>query len=528
MRQGRLSDSQTAAMRNRFGMPAMRSAKLDFMPEARDDGADEFRPVSAELKRLIRRGWWLIVLGTATGLAIGLFRLRTTPPVYRAGAQLHVAGSQVLEASGPNVARLVSQRINTQLSTPIGILKSDQLLEEAVRRGNLMELESFEGVTNFIARMHRTLGVWENQTKGTSVIDLAFDAATPEDAEAVLNALIAAYKTHHRDWLDEAETAMLAALAERKKALDEEYQKKQAGRRAFQLDHGDFALGTKDLDLKIRQLGDTAAALSQLELKRIEAEVRLAYLGIPVATPIVDSPSSANRSVSLTRSGGASGRDDTVIPDRELRTLLRAERQKLEVLEREIGPDHPAHRRARERIARLEQEAVQGTRAVLKQHAEQKVALEKKLAAQRQVILASDEDRVELRLIDNELARIESLISDVDDHIRAVQFLDSYGAIEVAVLRAPRAASTPIAPNPTRMVTVPALIGVLCGLALAYWFAPDDRDPLTSPIEQLEQSLGVPVLGVVPWHGPKPLAARTRADSTRPRGRSHTFVGSPR
>ena len=458
----------------------------------RDGSHDELRPISAELKRLFRRGWWLILACTTCGLMIGLVRLSSTAEEYMAGARIYVVGNEAPEAPG-SAARLAVHRFNAQLGSPGALIQSKELVREAIKIGNLGEFSTLQRARDPVDYILTHLRVVDSDGSGPKTQSMMLTAEDPVEAEQILISLIEATIAYYAEWKDKSNQAVVDALEERRSRLAREYSDKLDKRREYQLAHGDAALGDRDLEMRLQQLSDTAGTVNRLALRRLEADMKVAWLR---AAPQTES----NRPLGLPTlevAGGAAGQVGGVSAE--------PDRRKFKALAQEYGPLHPEYLEAQSRIkdsSRIELHAVQAEALRL---ADQEKALRDTLAARREEVMAANKDVVALRLIENDIAGIEKLIHAVDKHLRSIRLLDESATAEVIVLESPRGRDVPLSSDSTRIVMMPVVVGLLIGLAMAYWVLPDDRRQLVSPTETIEKSIGVPVLGVVHAASPDTL-----------------------
>jgi len=464
-----------------------------------NEGGEELRPVSAEIKRLLRRGWWLILSCTVAGLAFGLVKLSTTEPTYVASARIYLSSAE-LPAVNATAQRLADQHFDAQLSMPLAAIVSPDVIDATIQQGNLTGLRTFADVEDPARHLITNLDVGDSLPKRPGTPLVKFYGPDPREAEQILTALVDAYRTHYVQWQHLRNDAIVAALSDQKKRFETEYNEKQTRRAQYQLDHDAAALGGHDLEMKLQQLSSTVTALNQLRLKRVEKEVTLAWLR---ATPRAES----NRPVGL-----PDGAVSTVPP---AGIEAPAPPQRLEQLNREYGPDHHLLREAQARHDERARRQLSRVDADVARISEQMEMLRASLDGQRKEVLAANRQVVELKLIENDLAGIEQLLSTLDDQIRDVRFLDEYGTANLTLLEQPHAFSVPIAPDSTRIVVVPVIVGCLIGILLAYWFTSDNRRSVATPTDSYESSLGVPVLGVVRAAS----AAATVVPTARPRER---------
>jgi uncharacterized protein involved in exopolysaccharide biosynthesis len=445
---------------------------------------DELRPISGELKRLFRKGWWLILTCAACGLVVGLLRLSRIAPEYAAEARIYVAGQEAPDVPGVG-ARLAVHRFNAQLGSPAALFQSKELVREAIKIGNLNELSTLQRAPNPVDHILSHMRVVESDGSGRKTQSINLTAEDPVESEKILIALIEACKNYYAEWKEKSNQVVVDALEARRERLTDEYREQLDRREQFQRAHGDAALGDRDLEIQMEQLSNASGRLNRLALDRLEADMKLAWLK---ATPQAES----NRPVELLSVGG-----DATLIGRLSDSVMARDQEAFETAAQEWGPSHPEYLNAQARVQANHRVMIQVAEAEVARLAEQESALQASLTAQRNEVMAANKDVVALRLIENDVVGIEKLIQAVDDELRSIRLLGQSASAAVIVLEAPRARDLPIEPESARVVMMPAVVGLLLGLALAYWVLPDGRTQRVSGPESIEQALGASVLGVV-------------------------------
>ena len=185
------------------------------------------------LGRLVRRRWFLMLLGLGLGLGGGYYYFTQQEPVYRSAAEVAVTFRQ---KALPVEADTGAGRGGGY--DPIGDymhrLHTAPLIARAVAVGGLTELPRFRGGSSPVGTILASLS--SQRLEGTRVIRISYEGKSPEESkavvDAVVNAFVAMVRAEERSVSDETMALITEAndsVRRDLKQAQEEYRKFQAG-----------------------------------------------------------------------------------------------------------------------------------------------------------------------------------------------------------------------------------------------------------------------------------------------------------
>lgn len=489
-----------------------------------DLGAMASRVSLDEVLRVIRRRWtWLVGALVGTLLTAFLFMALVTP-VFQAQTSLLVSdkANNVIDLQAVMTGAAMN---NDAMASEIEVLRSTRLVGKVVDELDMVRLPEFnltigsqpllrswfglrpllvgigllpqptrmrtpeeraEFVRNLtIATVAEALSV---EQVGTSyVIEVKFSSRDPRLAQKAANALANAYIVDELDarleatqradrWLNDrlSDLRSRAALSENKA---------QAFRSQAQIFQG------RTVDLASEQISDLSNQLIAANGKTLEAEARLAQArraaaggGVDTMSDVLDSATIINLRTNLVRAQQELAETAAQYGDRHPRmTNARAQVDDMKAsLAVEIGKvvksleNDVAVARSRESSLRSQMGVLKGQAVVTGQAEVQLRALEREAEA-------------DSKLLGSFLDRSRETGAQADSEVQA----PATRIIEPAILPI-----QPLFPNPSLVLVVAIFGGLLLGVLLA--LAVESLDDGFRSSEQVEDALGVAVLGIVP------------------------------
>lgn|GEM_PF-2655009 len=484
------------------------------------------QPSGAVKGGLLARERWLIALCAAVGLAVGGYRVWSARPKYIAAARLYVEStesSETAEASSPRTGAAQAAVV-----VPTEVLFGTEIADLAIQAGRLNELPCFAHADDLANQIIAGLNVKTTpaQSGRGQIQDLEFVCPDPQAAERVLEGLVAAYQVLAERWRVRHVNEMLASLEAQRKFLFERLQRKQLELERFKEAHPG-ALPTGDTQVWDNQLRTLVEARIRAELRRIEAEVRLASLvSISQATsrPAAPSPkvpeapslaehdpppeellavwpwSQAGLDVFLpppesgavglggpTPSQAAqkgSGESDAFALAMTPLSLsapgydLEAEEQSIRRLEEVWGPQHPKLQAAKARLTamqnrarRLADQSIRSAEAYVRlcRESEERLqqAIERHQATQSWQI--ADDVAVEGRVLQQVVERTGKVLASVCNRIEQISLeAATGGGLRITTIVPPHATRSNTSDQTPKLLLVPVGVGLLVGFALTY------------------------------------------------------------
>jgi capsular exopolysaccharide synthesis family protein len=502
-------------------------------PEHRFD-APEADDSSAGFLRMVWQRKALVALGVVVGLVAGTLVYVQRAPVYQSSAQVLVA----MKRSGPLPITGGDPRmsfVEDYVATHLVVIRSQVVVEQAVRKRNLQALPSFAGVGDptgvIIASLSATRDTKDSSGAPNNVINLTYRGPVAEDCRVVLNAVIDSYQEFLDQTYEHVSKETLEKISDVHARLKGDLAKSQKDYDDFRKKSPLVFKGKDGMNVYQERVASLEAKKSALMLHQAELRDRLAV--IEKATR-----EGHGRKAALALMG-AGGRDKPVAPDagadEKLLPLLLEEQQLLQT----YAEDYPGLIAVRKRIALIRQ--------ALRPVAPDAGSAEAKAAAADEAAMADPVARYleslhqELKETDVTRASVEELLVGVkkeardlsdyeadDDRLRGeiaslkqlndvtmarlreINLVrDSAGVFDARVLARPGAGGK-VAPSAVQFVGAGLMIGLLGGLGLAYLAERADRGFRTP--EEIRRRLGLPVLGHIPvLTGDE--AARAQAES---------------
>ncbi|UCC22049.1 MAG: polysaccharide biosynthesis tyrosine autokinase [Planctomycetota bacterium] len=144
-----------------------------------------------------------------------------------------------------------------------------------------------------------------------------------------------------------------------------------------------------------------------------------------------------------------------------------------------------------ERLNRLQLQLADLSRQVTDEHPAVKAAKDKIEQIKKQSELIA-----QYTILHSEWERTKKLCDILDDHIKQINITEDTGALNINILEVARPAEEPSKPQKSHIISIAMVVGLMLGCGLA--FLHDYRDHKLRSTPEINTSLGVPVLGVVP------------------------------
>ncbi len=234
----------------------------------------DLQPSSAlELRdylRVVKRRRWLVVTGVVVGVALAFVFTVISPITYEASASVLVRPVSVDVESSLRIDQLVSMATERELMRSAAI---------AERAAELMEADGPRGLLERI-----TIIIPE----GTQILEVSFEASTPEKAQQGAQAFVAAYLEHRGSSaaaiVEERRRRVVGDIVELGATLVE------ANRRLVRAEQGtlEYALAEADVNLqnsRVRALYEELAKANRLQVDPGEVILPAAFPASPSSQP---------------------------------------------------------------------------------------------------------------------------------------------------------------------------------------------------------------------------------------------------
>jgi capsular exopolysaccharide synthesis family protein len=460
--------------------------------------AGAIEDVSENLRQILWRHLWTVLLPIALALSAGLIYLQRATPQYTSTSRIYV------EQTGPTILNERNAfgdiaRWDSYLYTQVELLRSTEILSAAMKSPAMTQLRTFAEVNSPIAALHQGLEV--DVGKKDDIINVSFTSPHPDEAANIVNAVVDAYIASHNQRKSSLSAEAVKILGEERAKREKELNDKRQKLAEFELQNEDLVFGTdRDSNVILHALERLRLVLTDAEVATLDSKAFY-----DTCKKMVSEPSKLREYAEAQRSKGgyvaAPGQAASLQAE-----LTRLERERADCLQR-LKPDTPAIAALDAEITQLQQQIL----ALDKEFAtvQSAVAEEQFLAAQeRQKTLEAlfDEQRRNAVVLSNQLAqyallqsdytRIKSFCDTLDDRIRVLGVDPQVGGLNVEILEAAQTPTSPSRPRVPKTLALALCLGFFAGVGLALhgeW-----KDQRLRSTEEISDLLELPVLGVVP------------------------------
>jgi succinoglycan biosynthesis transport protein ExoP len=467
----------------------------------------------SSLLKAFRHRWLLALSAGLTMLALfaaAAWYLR--PAKYTAYALLRVSASEP-QPLIPDQRAVSASTERYFENTQIALIKSRPIILAALRRPGIAELA--------IIRSQDDPAVWlEDNLKAaflekTDILRVSLDGAEPKELPVLVNAVKDAYMEEEVNAQRNKKLALLDDLEKVYLSSDEKIRHQRAALRdlAQRLKSSDV----QALGIKQKAILDEYASLRK-ELSLLQAQVRGAEIALSVhktngdranvpAAPDAFLEQAVEADLSVARKKVELEQLDSQIaqmaaltePGHPTRDRLEKERKRLEESLEQVRA------RLRSSLRKQLQERVQGEQQLKDQEARENLEVWRR----QEALLQSEVDRIlkeaqsigvttfELEQKRNELEQAEAVIRKLREEKERLQVELQSSKQRVSVLHAAEVPTKKNVMEQARIVGFAGVLGLLLGLfGICYWEARSHR---IRSKEEVVDTLGCPVVGVLPW-----------------------------
>jgi polysaccharide biosynthesis transport protein len=449
---------------------------------------------------------WLVLVCALLGIGVGYLENRTSPNEYRAIANIEITQDTADQFRVDTTASYDGGYIDvTKLDTEIAILKSSTLAMKTIQSLRLDQNKDFLPLGSKyvwdlpkIGDRHALVGIFESGLAAeryghTNILNLSFTARNPELAAVICNTLIDNYVQHNFAENYAATQEVSAWLEQQLGDLKRRLQLSQAHMLSVQRDIGLVGIDQTQ-SIVLSRLVDISHDVTQAESQRLVAQARLITL------------ESAPPDVLATLSG-----DAVLMGLKERLTSLQAEYANLSA---KYGAKNPRLLEIRSEMEEVERgmKAEQGT---VLARAQQEVnaakqnqdALQRRLDQEKSTAYMGNSKAVEYSLARREYEANRSLYDGLQQRLQEAGIIAGLHSTNIRRIDPADAPDFPSSPRKSVNLTLGLLGGLSFGLALSFVIGALDTNIKT--IYDIEERLGLPMLGVVPQVDTKLLSPET-------------------
>jgi len=449
---------------------------------------------------------WLVLACALLGTGAGFLENATSPKEYRSSANIEITQDTADQFRMDTGGGYDSGYIDvTKLDTEIAILKSSTLAMATIESLHLDKNKDFlppGSNYNFdlskTRDRHALIGLFEGGLAAeryghTNILDLSYTARNPQLAADICNTLIANYVEHNfsqnyaatqqvSDWL----SRQLGDLRKRLEASQEHML-------TVQKDIGLVGIDQTQ-SIVLSRLVDISHDVTSAESQRLVAEAKLITL------------QSAAPDVLATLSG-----DSILLSLKGQLTTLQGEYAQLNV---KYGDKNPRLLEIRSEMAEVN-EAMKREQAIVISRAQEEVnaakqnqdALQRRLDQEKSSAYMGNSKAVEYSLARREYESNRSLYDGLQQRLQEAGIIAGLHSTNIRKIDPADAPDFPSSP----VKSVNLTLGLLCGLGigLVLSFMVEALDTNIKTIYDIEERLGLPMLGVVPQVDSKLLSPET-------------------
>ena len=462
------------------------------------------------LGRLVRRRWFLMLLGLGLGLGGGYYYFTQQEPVYRSAAEVAVTFRQ---KALPVEADTGAGRGGGY--DPIGDymhrLHTGPLIARAVALGGLTELPRFRGGSSPVGTILENLS--SQQLEGTRVVRIAYEGQSPEESKAVVDAVVNAFvETVHAEQRGVSDETM-ALITQANDTVSRDLGRAEKEYREFQERSPLRVMGGEGVNPYVADLATIDEKRKQLKLEYVLLAGELQAI-----RSALEAGGRQDAIALMTTSIQAANRDNGPLDNRPGVESVEAQvfglMLKREMLAQNKGPRHPEVAHVERQLAFTRQYLGEGADLQAKEERKPFLTLfvesRQERAKMMQTQLASLDERYDevyekAASLSGAVARDEELRAGVErlrsmydalvERISQLDLLKDADGVRVAEL----VPAGPGSATPDQLVRSLALGGVL-GLAVAFGLAYllESADGSFKDPEELREAFGLPLLGHIP------------------------------
>lgn len=453
-----------------------------------------------DVQRILRRRWKVVMFATLLVLGFSYFFGRSRQPLYSSYSSVKVEETNT-------VAGLLLQRLTytrwDNIATAQELIRSFPVMEKVAKRlGKIdrdLTSEDVQSNSELASMVNRMIGMVTTERSGrTNIIDIRVTSDDPYEARDVAQTLAQVFTETHleeksrqdRETREFIESQLLLAQSNLNAAENRLQDFRQQSKLPVLTDQIRLKLEEQmSLREKKREL-ETAVDQLNIQLSQLRQRQNLRKTGGgELEQTAMDS--SAMRLIDWFSSGEADGGSIALLNQR----LIELEVRKRDLLT-QYKPDYP-------RITQLEDD-IQALLSQIEEEAMDMLSVKKReLESVNRLIAESDAEFAKVPEAQRRYAQLEREVSlreaqytDLTVKYQEALIREADQADEVTVVRPAMLNLAPININMSRMISVGFVIGLTLGLVLAFLF--ETFDTSIGTIEDVEEFLQVPVLGVIP------------------------------
>jgi len=441
-----------------------------------------------EYWRIIRKRKAFVILVTAilTIFSAGLAIIRAPSPVYEATSTIKFEKS--VSPLGL-YAKVFSWGPGSDIETQMAVIKSYPVFQKvALAMGLTGKAEDSD------TRLGQVITNLQSQVKVTqegysNIVNITVTAASPEFAAALANQVALAYKQGRAQEINQRTAEAIKFIKGQLEVVGERLGKSEEELKRFREDHNIVALTTQSSNLLSRANSVETRLAEIMEAKRELEDVMNRIKKAP------SNPLSSTKSFSSEKASALYQKLNSRLID------LMIKRDALLV---QFTSSHPQLVEINKQILKITQKMITELESQLNVQADKGEKLSEQSDIIKQEIQSLPTKGLELSRLEREVDRANQVYSLLESKYQEALIQDAEKPEEVAIVRPAFEPSEPI--NPPDIASS-AILGAMIGLVLGlvFSFIVETFDTSLGAIEDVEETLGLPVLGLIPHIEPKDI-----------------------
>lgn len=459
-----------------------------------------------DYQRILRKRYKIIVFTTVMLAFFSFLFARQQVPLY------HTTASVKIDQSGTVAGMLLSNityNVWDNLATQSEVMKSFDAIEDVAKRlgridpnipsDEVRRSDEYIGIIKSIQGKIATL-----QSGNTNIVDITVTSTDPDEARDIANMVALVFREKHRTEKQKQATETSRFITERLDEVGRVLKTSEDSLKIFQLSMRvpDISTDARDAIQKLNDLENEYTALSQ---QVIEIDQQLTELRQRQNRAI---PSLASKMSGRSKTGADSTDASAIYIDwissidqqsQSLallnNNLLTLELQKMDKL-LYYNEQHPEVADLEAKIQAILGQLIREYTARVNILRDRERTLRAKLAAQQEKVSTLPDAQRKFAKLQRDVSLNESLYSLLLQRQQEMLIRKEDTADEVSVVKFATLPTSPDNANTNQVVMTGLIVGALLGLVLAFVF--ETLDTSIGTIEDVEEYLELPVLGVIP------------------------------
>ena len=452
-----------------------------------------------DLRKVLIKRKWIIILGAVIGASIGLYHALTTIPQYEAAARIHIDLSR---STNIGIEDLIQQQLSgggdpsEKLQTEIQIMQSETVAMEVLSSQDLYRKPPFSlvfkdqpytGVLTPIQR-HAMLSIFSGSTKiqvipNTEIVEIRYRNQNPAVAMTVANGIVDAYLDRDLRSRFEGTTRVSNWLSQQLTTVKKQVEDSQKDLAKYQRDNNLVALDSSGGNLVTDSLRTVNEQLAEAEADRIVKEARY--------------------KMALTRNPDllisvASGTVLGSLRTQQAELLVQAAQ-----LKAKFGPDFPKVRELNKQLASVQNDIDQEINSLTKRFTEEydasvktEALMRSRLDATKQEAYRENESAAQFDILKHGAESASELYDALQMRLKEAGITAGLSATNIDVIDRATVPPMPVLPAKKSDVMFGFLGGLFGGIALAFFI--DGLDDTIRTSDDAETISQLPTLAVIP------------------------------